>query len=406
MKSATDYFEIPNNQFFITNSIDGSWLSSDFYLRTAGAAIQMMKGLISETVSPPVQYSQGPIYYRNSFESMYVQTSDTIYDGIYPVDPCFNNPTIIIDSSVNSPSVAIVHQPSFAHHGSYSTQIKGFPASSTSANYYYKIADTKIGVNANMQLSFWKYSANTLGQYTSIDLIFKSGLYLHNLSMYKDNNGNPMTPSIARGNIGAWQNYTCSLGQGELIGDTITGIIIGYDHPASSDSINAYFDDVVIQNIADSSTSAICPGEGTLLIAGAPQNGNTYQWQLNSGSGYMNIADNNIYWGVNNDTLLINDAPDSLYGNLFRCVINNNSIASYSPVYTMQFVDNWTGAAGTSTWETPANWSCNTIPGQNTDVIINFGTVILNSTTAIRSISINPGVNFIINSPHILNVAH
>jgi hypothetical protein len=406
IKEATDYFEIPNNQFFITTSVDGTWLSSDFYLRTAGAAIKMMKGQTPETALPPVQYSEGPLFYRNSFESMYVTTKDAAYDGVYPVDPCFHNPARIINSGINSPSVAIVNQPSFAHSGMYSAQITGMPASAVSSKYYYKIADAKIGVNNNMQLSFWKYSANALGQYTSVDLVFKSGLYLHNLTLYKDNNGNAMSPSIARGNVGAWQQYTCQIGKGELLGDTITGIIIAYDHAATSDNVNAYFDDIMIQDAVDSGAVILCPGMGTVLIATTPQNGNTYQWQVNSGSGYINISNGTLYSGVNTDTLSINNAPSSMYGYSYRCAITNNSIVSYNPAYTLQFAETWTGGAGTSLWETAANWSCNTIPDENTDVIINSGTVTLNSAAAVRTMSTYTGVGFTINGGHTLTVKH
>ncbi len=562
-KSATDYFDIPNNQFFITNSVDGNWLSSDFYLRTAGAAIQMMKGKIAQTTIPPVAYSLGPIYYRNSFESRYVVTADTTYKGTYHIDPCFKNPAIIIDSNINNPLVAIVNQPSFTHSGIYSVEITGNPISSSSSKYYYKIADTKIGIKNNMQLSFWKYCTNNLGQYTSVDLMFKSGSYLHNLTVYKDNNGNTMSPTIARGTVGAWKQFTCQLGKGELIGDTITGIMIAYDHPVASGSINAYFDDVIVQDAIDSSSldSAfggtpwpipgkiaadnfnlgseglayhdvdstndggqyrlkeavdvetcseggydigytnpgewmnysvnvlvpgtytlqlrvaspssgniihvemngvnitgsviipntggwqnwqtvnittpelsvgtqimriyeetggynieylnfnlsgwiICSGSNTMLIAATPQNNNLYQWQVNNSSAYNNISNDSLYEGTTTDTLLINNVSSSMYGSTYRCAITNNSVVSYSPSYPIQFVDTWTGAAGTSLWETPSNWSCNIIPDMNTDVIINSGTVTLSSNAVIRSLSVGVGVSLTINKPYTLNVNH
>ncbi len=52
----------------------------------------------------------------------------------------------------------------------------------------------------------------------------------------------------------------------------------------------------------------------------------------------------------------------------------------------------WTGSAG-NTWENPANWSCGAVPGANTDVFINSGTVVINSTVVVRSVKVNPGVN-------------
>ncbi|MEI9935132.1 MAG: hypothetical protein WDM71_09865 [Ferruginibacter sp.] len=42
-----------------------------------------------------------------------------------------------------------------------------------------------------------------------------------------------------------------------------------------------------------------------------------------------------------------------------------------------------------SAWENPTNWSCGELPDANTNVIIDSGTVVLNSNTSVRSITIN-----------------
>jgi hypothetical protein len=99
-----------------------------------------------------------------------------------------------------------------------------------------------------MQLSFWKYSVDALGQYTSVDLLFQSGKRLSNLSAYTDSVGYALTPGVARGKLGTWQKFTCQIGEGELVGDVITGILIAYDHPSASGTFTAYFDDIVIED--------------------------------------------------------------------------------------------------------------------------------------------------------------
>ena len=48
-----------------------------------------------------------------------------------------------------------------------------------------------------------------------------------------------------------------------------------------------------------------------------------YSWQKNTGSGWVNIENNDIYSGFDNDTLLISDATGLLYTE-FRCIIGNN----------------------------------------------------------------------------------
>lgn len=65
----------------------------------------------------------------------------------------------------------------------------------------------------------------------------------------------------------------------------------------------------------------------------------------------------------------------------------------------------WIGMVSTA-WENPANWSCGTLPDANTDVIINSGTVVLNSNTSIRSFTVKPGVNFTVTPGNNLIVNH
>jgi hypothetical protein len=113
-----------------------------------------------------------------------------------------------------------------------------------------------------MQLSFWKYSVDALGQYTSVDLLFQSGKRLSGLSAYVDNNGKAMSPAVSRGTIGVWENFTCQIGTGALVGDVITGILIGYDHPATSGTFNAYFDDVIVND-----AKAVVTGLGQTDVA-------------------------------------------------------------------------------------------------------------------------------------------
>jgi hypothetical protein len=142
------------------------------------------------------------------------------------------------------------------------------------------------------------------------------------------------------------------------------------------------------------------------LIASSPLSGNQYHWQINNGSLFADITDNSLYSGGTTDTLTITNAPDSLYGNQYRCKITNNSIITYSPSYSLKFVETWTGAAGTSAWETAGNWSCGSVPDVFTDVIIHSGNVKLNSNTSVRSISISNGASLNISNGYRLIVNH
>lgn len=266
IKGAVDYFDLPVNQYFETFSKNGIWVSSDYYLRLSAYTSKMLRGEKPVTSTIPVAYSEGPIYYRNSFESRYTSINTngegrtgTVGDYYItlPIDPCFYNPVKQTGSGVTSP-VCVIEKANapYTKSGLYAVKVSGSPSSVTSASHYYKFAETKIAVKANMQLSFYKYTVNELGIYTSVDLMFKSGKFLRNLSEYLDNYGNGLNPENGHGSVDAgWEKFTCQIGKGELLGDTITGIILGYDHPVASGTYTAYFDDIIIQDSSDDYTS-------------------------------------------------------------------------------------------------------------------------------------------------------
>lgn len=142
----------------------------------------------------------------------------------------------------------------------------------------------------------------------------------------------------------------------------------------------------------------LCAGGGTALISNIT--GINYQWQINTGSGFTNITNNSNYSGTNTKTLSLNNIPSAWYGYQYRCVVDGVN----SNVFSLKFLNYWIGAFSTA-WENPSNWSCGTVPDSNTNVIINSGTVILNSNTTCRSliannsaggVTINPGFNLTI----------
>jgi len=146
-----------------------------------------------------------------------------------------------------------------------------------------------------------------------------------------------------------------------------------------------------------------CPTEScTEFAIPSSLTGTNYQWQLSTDSvNFNNISDNSFYSGTNADTLHLSNATSSWYGYQFRCVVDGN----YSNTFTLRFTDYWTGAINTA-WENAGNWSCGTLPDANTDVIINSGTVIVNSNATIRNLSLAPAVNITVNSGFKLTVNH
>ncbi|UEG51084.1 metallophosphoesterase family protein [Ferruginibacter lapsinanis] len=129
------------------------------------------------------------------------------------------------------------------------------------------------------------------------------------------------------------------------------------------------------------------PSSNGILLSNL--SGSTYQWQVNNGSGYVNISDNANYTGAGTNLLRLTNVPSAYTGNLYRCVVDGQN----GLVFELRFVNIWLGTVS-SAWETPPNWSCGVLPDENTDVIINSGTPVLSSNTAIRSIHVNSGATF------------
>jgi len=78
MKAAEDSSQIPmGDSYFQTLSVDGYWLSSDYYLRLAGAAGALLRGEQPPSALPPVAHAIGPVYWRNGFEKRNYLNLDT-----------------------------------------------------------------------------------------------------------------------------------------------------------------------------------------------------------------------------------------------------------------------------------------------------------------------------------------
>jgi pimeloyl-ACP methyl ester carboxylesterase len=145
----------------------------------------------------------------------------------------------------------------------------------------------------------------------------------------------------------------------------------------------------------------ICPGSNTFLYASV--SGSSYQWQVNTGNGFININDDAVYVGSHTATLQLTAPPTSWRGYLYRCIVDESNTSDSS---TLLFAANWTGAID-DTWENPLNWGCGILPDEFTDVVIKPGLTrypVINSAASCYSlkalptttVSINEGANLII----------
>ncbi|MCY7292172.1 MAG: hypothetical protein LH615_08315, partial [Ferruginibacter sp.] len=146
--------------------------------------------------------------------------------------------------------------------------------------------------------------------------------------------------------------------------------------------------------------AASCLGNG--ITFNAASTGTTYQWQLNTGSGYSNITNNANYTGTTTATLQINNVPTSISGYKYRCVVD----AANGPDNILRFVLTWTGATNTN-WNLPGNWNCSTVPDEFTDVIIPTGLTnypVINTSTSVRRIDAQSGTSLNVVSGVVLDI--
>lgn len=127
----------------------------------------------------------------------------------------------------------------------------------------------------------------------------------------------------------------------------------------------------------------------------ASSTGASYQWQVNNGSGYTNIANNSIYSGATTATLNIKGLATSNTGVQYRCLVGGVP----GPAYTVKFETVWMGSTSTN-WFTGSNWSgCGSVPDGNTDVIVPSGKAnypVVSSNASVRSLKTEAGASVMV----------
>ena len=147
--------------------------------------------------------------------------------------------------------------------------------------------------------------------------------------------------------------------------------------------------------------ASLCPG-GNISLA-SPIAGSSYQWQEDTGGGFVNLSNVAPFSGTGSVMLQLTNAPSSLYGNKYRCVVNGVN----SEAYVLKFSSWWLGGTSTA-WANPANWACGAIPDANTDVYINSGkpkSPEVSTSVTVRSLTVNPATTVAVKQPDgVLNV--
>lgn len=171
--------------------------------------------------------------------------------------------------------------------------------------------------------------------------------------------------------------------------------------------------DIVYTSASDSSVSGIyngiglsgpvdvCQGGEALLAAvGINQ---SFQWQVSAdrGASFSNLADGTEYAGASTKILTVKNVLPAYHGQQYRAVINGKPAKHYS----LLLVNKWKeGVEGS--WDNPANWSCGTVPNDNTNVVIESGTVLVNENAICNSLVVRPGATVRVATGVSLTVRH
>jgi hypothetical protein len=70
--------------------------------------------------------------------------------------------------------------------------------------------------------------------------------------------------------------------------------------------------------------SVISGNSAQLTVVGDFSAQTTFQWQQNTGFGFINLANSTVFSGVNNDTLTISNVASTLNNNDFRVIVTND----------------------------------------------------------------------------------
>jgi 3',5'-cyclic AMP phosphodiesterase CpdA len=135
----------------------------------------------------------------------------------------------------------------------------------------------------------------------------------------------------------------------------------------------------IMKDVNQKDTIDIIAGDPITLNASWPGN---YNWNTGATTASITVTP---AAGINNYT--VNDNLSCISDQFVVC-------ANVCDADT----NTWIGKISTA-WENPLNWSCNTVPGAVTDVIVNHGspyTPVINSNVVIKSISTSKGVTVVV----------
>lgn len=104
-------------------------------------------------------------------------------------------------------------------------------------------------------------------------------------------------------------------------GYTYRVVVSGTCAPAVNAAAQLNVNTAPVINIQPLNTT-VCTNGNAVISINASGTGITYQWQVNSGAGFSNVANGGVYTGATTATLGISVAPISMNGYTYRCIVS------------------------------------------------------------------------------------
>jgi hypothetical protein len=166
---------------------------------------------------------------------------------------------------------------------------------------------------------------------------------------------------------------------------------------AEADSIVGF---TFVPPVADVNVSLCGPAGNASLVSNL--SGGNYQWQVSiDGINYSAVNDDSIYNGSVTQTLQLTNIKDLYNSYKYRCMVDTG----YSKVFTVKFENAWFGGSSLG-WNHPWSWSCGVVPGVNTNVVISHGSIILNHSATVNSLTVGPNASLTVAPGAVLTVLH
>jgi hypothetical protein len=161
-----------------------------------------------------------------------------------------------------------------------------------------------------------------------------------------------------------------------------------------------FYHNIVKANAGNDTT--VCKGQPITLggypeYFGMPVGNVTYVW-MSPDAGYFGPV-------ITNPHITINPLVTANYILMIQDQSGNLKISDTVRITVNTATNTWTGNVNTQ-WENSGNWSCGGVPNIHSAVVINSGTVIINSNITIYSLLLGAGANLVVTPGNILTILH